>query len=301
MRNITVERQKSFVGSLGTFRVYVEDPNSTELVIRGVPCRKVGEVRNGEDTMFEVGDEETRIFVINGEMSKNYCVEMLRLPAGNTDVILTGKCRLNPFAGNAFRFDDNDTEEVKAMRKSGNRNGALVTVVSIIVAVIVAVGAGIVRSNINKGIDSCTSSSAKNDRNFTAQEMDISLSRSFSKESQIGFAARFDSRDAIVYVERIGIDELDDEFKNLTVDEFAQLVVETGGFGYGRKLQYEGDLPYIEFTDTDSGSGEKTKAFVSFYVSREAYWDVQFYTLEKDYSKMRSSFVRWAKSVSFGE
>lgn len=301
MRNITIERQKSFVASLAGFRVYAEDPDSTEMIIRGVPCRKVGELANGGETTFELGDEETRLFVINGQMSKNYCVEMLRLPAGNADVLLSGKCRFNPFSGNAFRFDDNDTEEVKAMRKSGSKTGALVTVVSIIVGILLAVVFGVAKFRLSSEIDSCTSSSAKNDRNFTAQEMDISLSRSFSKESQIGFAARFDSRDAVVYVERLGLDEVEDEFKYYTADEFAQLVVDVGSFGYGLTLMHEGDLPYIEYTDKDSGSGEKTKAFVSFYKSENAYWDVQFITLEKDYSKMRSSFVRWAKSVSFGE
>lgn len=300
MRNITIDRRKSFVGSLGTFRVYAEDPAASEMIIRGVPCRKVGEMKNGEQTTFQLGDEETRLFVINGQASKNYCVEMYRLPAGNTDVFLGGVCKFNPAAGNAFRFDDNDSEEAKAVRKRGTKSGTLITVISIIVGALVGIGFGVARASLNKGINSCTSSTAKNDRNYTAQEMDISLSRSFKKQSQIGFAARFDSSNAVVYVERLSKEEAGD-LRDVSVEEFAQLVVANGGFGYGLKLEHEGDLPYIEYTQKDPDSGEMVKGFVSFYKSEEAFWDVQFYTLEKDYSRMRSSFVRWAKSVSFGE
>ena len=298
MRNITVERRKSFVASLGTFRVFVEDSTATDMVIKGVPCRKVGELKNGDETTFELGDEATRIFVVNGEASKNYCVEMYPLPAGTGDVLLSGQCKLNPAAGNAFRFDDNDSEEAKAVRKNGTKKGALVTVVSIIVGILVGVVFGVARASLSKGIDSCTST--KSERNYTAQEMDITLSRSFKKESQLGFAARFDSTDAVVYVERVDKEEVG-EYSDMTADEFAQLVVDMGGFGYGHTLKYEGDLPYIEFSEKDTNSGEMVKGFISFYKSENAFWDVQFYSLEKDFSKMRSSFVKWAKSVSFGE
>ena len=102
-------------------------------------------------------------------------------------------------------------------------------------------------------------------------------------------------------MERLSRDEVDDEFKDMTADEFAQLVVAGGGFGYGRTLEHEGDLPYIEYSQKDPSSGEQVKAFVAFYKSENAFWDVQFYSLEKDFSKMRSSFLKWAKSVSFGE
>ena len=162
MRNITIDRRKSFVGSLGTFRVYAEDPAASEMIIRGVPCRKVGEMKNGEQTTFQLGDEETRLFVINGQASKNYCVEMYRLPAGNTDAFLGGVCKFNPAAGNAFRFDDNDSEEAKAVRKRGTKSGTLITVISIIVGALVGIGFGVARASLNKGINSSTSSTAKN-------------------------------------------------------------------------------------------------------------------------------------------
>ncbi|MBR0507643.1 MAG: hypothetical protein IJJ86_03445 [Clostridia bacterium] len=294
MRNVTIERKKSFVASLAKFRVFVEDAQAPDLMIQGVPCRKVGEMKNGETITFEVGEEATKLFVINGQTSQEFCAELYPLPAGNTDVYLSGACKLDPSAGNAFRFDGNDSEEAQQVRKNSKKKGVLTTIITVVLCVLFGVGFGLVKGN---GIK-CSKSKEKN---YTAMEMDITLDSSFKKESQIGFAARFDSSDAEVFVERVSKDDMGDEFKNLTVDEFAQLVVEGGGFGYGRTLEHEGSLPYIEFSQKDSSSGETVKGFVAFYKSENAYWDVQFYSLEKDFKKMRSSFVKWAKSVSFGE
>jgi len=295
MRNVTIERKKSFVGSLAKFRVFVEDAEHPDMMIQGVPCRKVGEMKNGGTATFEVGDEATKIFVINGQASQEFCAELYPLPAGTTDVYLSGACKLNPSAGNAFRFDDNDSEEAQQVRKSSKKSGVLITIISVLLGILVAVGIGLFKADVIK----CTKKSS--DRNFTAQEMDITLDRTFQKESQIGFAARFDSSDAQIYVERLDKNDVDDEYKDMTVDEFAALVIEGGGFGYGRTLLHEGDLPYIEYSEKDRNSGEMVKGFVAFYKSENAFWDVQFYSLEKDFSKMRSSFVKWAKSVSFGE
>ena len=38
---------------------------------------------------------------------------------------------------------------------------------------------------------------------------------------------------------------------------------------------------------------------IAFYKSDKAFWDVQFVPLEKDYARMRPSFLKWAKSVTF--
>ena len=49
MRNLTIVRRKSFVACLAKMKVYIEDPASNELVINKIPCRKLGELKNGEE------------------------------------------------------------------------------------------------------------------------------------------------------------------------------------------------------------------------------------------------------------
>ena len=49
MRTLTIKRAKSFVACLAKMKVYVEDPTSREIVINNVPCRKLGDLKNGEE------------------------------------------------------------------------------------------------------------------------------------------------------------------------------------------------------------------------------------------------------------
>ena len=48
MRNLTIRRVKSFVASLAAMNVYIEDPMANDLVINGIPCRKLGWIKDGD-------------------------------------------------------------------------------------------------------------------------------------------------------------------------------------------------------------------------------------------------------------
>ena len=49
MRNLTIKRTKSFVACLAKMKIYVEDPTSNEICINNTPCRKLGDLKNGEE------------------------------------------------------------------------------------------------------------------------------------------------------------------------------------------------------------------------------------------------------------
>jgi hypothetical protein len=141
MRNITIERMKSGVASLGTYRVYIEDPSSPQLRITDVPCRQIGELKNGETATFAVGNGEARLFVIAGNSSRNYCVDMVRIPAGTEDLRFSGKAKFDLFTGNAFRFDNNDTDEVRALHKKAKGKGAVAFLIPVVLAFAIAFAA----------------------------------------------------------------------------------------------------------------------------------------------------------------
>ena len=136
-------------------------------------------------------------------------------------------------------------------------------------------------------------------------EMDITLDSSFKKDSKLNFAGYFYSNDAMVLVERVGFDTVDPEmqeyFQNLSAKEFAQYALVGGSISSDTGVKEEDGIPYFEYEQKDPNTGETVRYFVTFYKSENAFWDVQFGALEKDFSKMRSSFVKWAKTVSFGE
>ena len=105
MRNLTITRQKSFVGSAMKLKVYIEDAEAQELTISGVPCRKLGTLKNGETAGFVISDQAARVFVIADKASRNYSNDYYPVPAGTEDVTIAGKNKYNPFIGNPFRFE----------------------------------------------------------------------------------------------------------------------------------------------------------------------------------------------------
>ena len=130
MRNLTIKREKSFVGSLAKMKIYIEDPTSNEMRINDIPCRKIGDLKNGEEKVFQIDEQKAKIFVIADNLSKNYCNEYYQLPEGQKNIFLSGKNKLSPANGNAFRFDNNESEESIANRKSGARKGMLILIIS---------------------------------------------------------------------------------------------------------------------------------------------------------------------------
>ena len=145
MRNLTIKRKKKFVACLGKLKVYIEDAQSNELIISGVPCRKLGDLKNGEEKTFEIGENSAKVFVIADTLSKDYCTEFYQLSDGQDDIVLTGENYFNPANGNAFRFDNNNSAEVLAARKKGNKKGTVILVIAIIVGFIIgfAISSGI--------------------------------------------------------------------------------------------------------------------------------------------------------------
>ena len=61
MRNLTILRRKKAAAALTKMKVYIEDPFSNELTIKDVPCRKLGELKNGEEVTFQIENRAAKI------------------------------------------------------------------------------------------------------------------------------------------------------------------------------------------------------------------------------------------------
>ena len=139
MRKLTIKREKSFVACMGRMKIFIEDRVAGDTTINGIPCKKIGNLGNGEEKTFEIDDQAAKIFVIADSLSKGYCSELYELPEGQEDIVLTGKNRFNPITGNAFRFDNNESEAAKENRKRGTGRGVGVFIASIVIGVAVGV------------------------------------------------------------------------------------------------------------------------------------------------------------------
>ena len=127
MRNLTVKREKSFVGCLAKMKVYIEDATSSEIVINNVSYRKIGELKNGEEKIFSIDENACGIIVIADKLSKDYCNEIYEIPSGENDVFLSGKNVFNPATSNAFRFNGATDANILQNRKKGLKKGIILS------------------------------------------------------------------------------------------------------------------------------------------------------------------------------
>ena len=114
MRNLTITRIKSAVACTAAMKVYIQDEETQELTIGGVPCRKLGNLKNGETATFAISDRAAKVFVIADKASRNYSNDYYPIPAGTEDVTIAGKNKYSPFIGNPFRFEGVTDPEVLA-------------------------------------------------------------------------------------------------------------------------------------------------------------------------------------------
>lgn len=110
MRKLKVCRQKSFVACTMKIQIYITDDEG-ELVIEGRKCRKLGELRNGTEEVFDITEKDFYVYAIYDKITKDSCNGSILIPRGDRDICVSGKPKLKPRKGNPFVFD----EEIQIM------------------------------------------------------------------------------------------------------------------------------------------------------------------------------------------
>lgn len=283
MRYLTIQRNKSFVACLMRLKVYIEDPNSSEIKIQGVPCRKIGEIKNGEQQSFMIGDEKLRIYVIGDKLSKNYCVDFYEVPEGTDNIFISGSCKYNPLNGNAFRFDGIPTEEMKYRRKKANRKGIFVFIMSVVIGIAIALALILLPLF-----------ATPEEKVFTKGNVSITLNEDFKEEFHNGFDAVYSSGEIAVFVieEKFNGDEA---FEAMTLDEYCDAVIEANG--KDTETKHKNDLTYYEY-DGVSDQNYKFRYLAFTFKADDGFYLVQFAVQEEMYSLYEEDIFAYAKSVS---
>ena len=258
MRNLTIKRNKSFVGCLAKMKVYIADP-AGNIMLNHTPCRKIGDLKNGEEKIFSIDENETTIFVIADQLSKDFCNEFCKIPAGGNDVFLSGKNCFNPANGNAFRFDGVADEEILQNRKKGTRKGMII----LIAAAIIGVVAGVMTSLplfFNNGSEPLV---------FSAEEMQITLTDAFTEATIDGFTACYDSKDVAVLALKESF-SMSEDFEDYTLEEYGQLVLQNNGLESYAELQNHSGLTYFEYQNYNPETEEEYYYFSVVYKSTDA-------------------------------
>lgn len=313
MRSLTIQRQKSVVASLATVDIYIEDPNSQEIIINNIPCRKIGELKNGEQKTFQISEERAKVFVIADKLSKSFCSEFFEIPAGIENIFLTGKNEFNPATGNAFRFENNNSVGIAEHRKKGRNLGIIICIIAIIGGYFL--GRGIVSglfgdNNSSKGntskpiiltppipdpnLDDNDDDDDNNDddsKMFVSNGMTIILTKDFEETTLLNFTVAFASDE--VYV--TGLEEkfsLADGLEDYTLEEYGKAVMKNANLD-PNNLKKENDLTYFTYEVEDY------YYFASVYKTDEAFWLVQFMTYNDSKDYYIEKFIEWSKSIDF--
>jgi hypothetical protein len=270
-------------------KIYIEDPLANDLVINGVYCRKLGVLKNGEEKTFQIGDNAAKVFVIADKLSKGFCNEFYPLPEGTEDVFLSGANKYNPINGNAFRFDGVANEEVKKNRKSGLWIGIGVLCVAMIVGIII----GLVGS-----IGSFLNLSTK-PKTFSDEGMSITLTEAFIVADYEGYTTCYDSTNVAVFVIKEEF-SLMEGFEDYTLAQYGELVTGNNGLD-ASALKKSNNLLYFTYDYKVPDLDQTYEYYAFMYKGKDAFWLVQFATLEENVEYYLDDIFAWADSVEFAE
>lgn len=288
MRNLTITRNKTFVGCLMKMKFYIEDPNTGDTTIGGTLCRRLGDLKNGETKTFSVDENEAKVYVIADQLSKGFCNEFAVIPAGSEDVVLTGQNRFNPATGNAFQFDGQASEAVTKNRSKNLKRGILILVATAIVCVGIAV--------LSAFLDKAEPKTFTNTLGFS-----ITLTDAFEETEVEGYDAGYESYDVLLSIFKESVSDFEElGYANMTVQDYAQVILDVNDFGDG-EIKSENGLIYYEFEEKSADGTENLYYYVTFYKSEESFWMFEFLCFEDEKDEWRSEFEEWAKSVTFAK
>lgn len=281
MRNLTIKREKSFVGCAVKLKVYIEDATSGEIMINNTPCRKLGTIKNGKEETFQIDNNEAKVFVIADKLTKDYCNDFYTVPAGDEDVSISGKNHFNPSNGNAFLFDTVSDQEVLQKRKTNKRKGIIVFVICIALGVVI----GLLPSILSK----------PEAKTFTSDGMTITLTDEFKKEYFDNFTVCYTSKKSAVIALREGFYDYGVDCSHYTLEEYGDLLFEANDLDC--ELKRTDGLTYFEYSRVSEG--EEFGYFAVIFKADDAFWMVQFSAEQKNMEKYKPDFIEWAKTIEF--
>ncbi len=134
---------------------------------------------------------------------------------------------------------------------------------------------------------------------FSVNEMLITLTDAFTEAEFEGYTKAFDSRKAAVFVLREDKSLLNGV--ELSLAEYADLTRAANSSRGPGEIKNDDDLTYFEYESFGSDEQTVYSYFTALYESDSAFWLVQFAGERANYEKLRPEFIKYAKSVTFGD
>lgn len=293
MRRLWITRRKAAAASLAKMKVYIEDPENGDTEIGGCLCRKLGEIKNDQQKHFNIGMEAAKVYVVADKLSRNLYNEFVQIPEGEDDIFLTGRNYLKPSAGNPFRFDGIDDEEVLENRETGKRRGRAILIAAIIVGILAgaAIGIGVSASLVAAEPQSVAAES------FQCQELQITLTEDFVSAEVPGYTACYSAGETAVFLLREDFDAMEG-FGELDLEGYGAMVLANNNLDQSVSLEQKDGLTVFARVLTDEESGAAYYYYCGLYKGQDAFWMVQITTQAEGASEKIPQFRQWLQSVA---
>ena len=130
--------------------------------------------------------------------------------------------------------------------------------------------------------------------------MEITLTDEFQEVdvSEYGFTTGYSSADTAIYVLKEDFTDADG-FQDLTVEEYAQLVINNNMFFGNTYPTYEDGLIIYEYEEYSYVDGENYYYLIAFFKGPDAFWMVEFSTFDELSFFMRDTYLDYAHTVHF--
>ena len=291
MRNLTVKRGGSVAACAVAMRVYIEDPEGTDITVNGIPCRNLGELKNNSEDTYSISENEAKLYVIPEKEGSVYKSEYYQIPAGGEDVRVSGKNVLENEYGNPnpFRFDGVTNAAIERSKDRSRFKNILI----VAIAVIVGLAIGLARTLLPLFNETSP-------KTFKVDNMEITLTKAFKKYDHKDYTANYNSKDLSVFVIKDSFADYPD-VRNYTAEGYAELCAD---FYVAEKISQNVEkktaegLIYLSF----DAEGEDTNTYhyyEFFFKTDDAFWIIEF---SVDTDKAESSLpkiIEWAKTVKF--
>lgn len=280
MRYLTLQRTKSAIDFFVTIKVYIEDPASNEIKIQGVPCRKIGELKNGEQQSFIIGDEKLRIYIMSMKIDKNLCPDFYEVPAGTENVFLTCKFIWHPILTDVCRFEGVPTEEMKYHRKQNLKKSFWIVPLALIIYAVIMTSIWNFSFNTPQP------------KIFTHYGLSITLNEDFVTEDKNEVYAVYTSNEISVTSAHIPLGY----FADYSVAEFSDRHIETNRLD--TVTQQKDGLTFYEYEVTYSKNNQWHHT--TFFYKTDDYFYIVLFSIRKDlYDDYKDDIFEYAKSVTF--
>ena len=289
MRQLTIRRESARTNKRKTDQVYIADPQYGTVPIDNMMCSKLGELRNGEQQTFPIGEGPVRIFVNGGKKPAAKKGDSVWIPAGTEDLFLSGIHSFTLSTNGWFRFvTDTSPETMKKRKRSMVLTWAVLLAVA---AVSFFLGKFVAQKLFSPGYDYDTP------QVFTSNGLTLTLTREFKVEDSIAYTSGFTSKDAAVFALKEPFSQAPG-VEDLTLEEYVDLMREANGKLDCEQKNYNG-IPGFEYDFTNEEEGKEYHFRIFAYKAEDAFWNVQFVTLKKQFPEFEEKINTWAASARF--